>query len=313
MGRYVLGRVARLVVVFLIVSLGVTVLLDLVPGDPAYSIVGEDATPEQIQAVNDRYGFDDPLPVRYVRWLGDLVQGDLGASPNTAKPVWEAITERIPVTLELAFFSVVLAALIAIPLAVVTGYKEDSWHDRGVSAGSSAIVATPSFLMALALVWWFAVKLDWLPTQGWVRLTEDPVGNLEHALLPILSLALVEMVILQRVVRTDIIHTLGEDYVFAASAKGIPTRRILFRHALRPSLFSAITLIGISIGRLIGGTVIVEQIFALPGLGSLLLNAIATRDLITVQGVVAFMAIVYLVVNLLVDIVYSALDPRVAR
>jgi peptide/nickel transport system permease protein len=313
MMRYVAGRIARLVLIFLMVTLAVTALMDIVPGDPAFALVGEDATQEQIDAINARFGFNDPYYERYVRWLGDAVQGDLGASPKSNKAVAAAIKERIPVTIELAFLGMLMAAAIAVPLGVFTGYRQGGRIDRLVGAGASAIVAAPSFVFALVLVWVFAVKLGWFPVQGWTRISEDPFDNLKRAVLPVLAIASTEAVILQRVIRADIIQTLNEDFVFAASAKGIPTRRILFRHALRPSLFSAMTVLGIGLGRLIGGTVIIESIFGLPGLGSLLLNAINTRDLVTVQGVVAVMAVVYLIINLIVDVMYSVVDPRVAR
>jgi len=310
-GRYIIRRLLRLIPVLFIVTLATTFMLNLVPGDEAIEVAGESATPEILAQVNEQYGFNDPPLKRYGDWLGDVAQGDLGTSYRTKQPVADAIKERLPVTLEIAFLAQFMAIAISVPLALYSASHAGGRFDRFVTVATSAAISVPVFLLSLLLVYAFAVKTGTFPVTGWVRLTEDFGGNLRSAFLPVLTLAVGETVILTRVLRADVIHTLQQDYILMARAKGLPRWWILLRHALRPSSFSLLTLAALSLGRLIGGTIIVESVFALPGVGRLMVTAINSKDLITVQGVVAVVAISYLLINLVVDLLYAVLDPRI--
>lgn len=312
--RTVLRKFVTLIPTVLLVSVLTFLLTSLLPGDPALQVLGAaEPTQEAIAAVRADLGLDKPLPIRYVNWLGDVVQGDFGRSYRTRQPVLEAIGERLPVTLEIGLVAMGLALLLSIPLGVLTGYKANTRLDKGITAASFGLLAIPNFMMALLLLYVFAVWLGVLPAVGWVRLTDDLFGNIKSVILPALSLSIGGLAVYTRLLRTDIIATLQEDYVAMAKAKGLPTWRILFRHALRPSSFSLLTLVGVQLGSIIGGAVIVEQFFALPGVGRLLYDSITQRDLIMVQGVVLFLALSTVIVNFIVDLTYSVLDPRIRR
>lgn len=308
--RFIGGKFVRLVVTLLIVTFMTTVLLSLTPGDPAAVMAGEINDPEVIAAINKEYGFTRPIHERYMDWLGNALNGDLGTSYFSKQPVVDAIKERLPVTLELAILSTFIALVCAIPLAVACAKRPNSRFDRTVSGVTFAQVSLPSFVIALFLVYLFAVTFQIFPVLGWTPLNESVSENLRSIALPVISIAIGEMVALQRVLRADLVATTQEDYIALARAKGLSTRTIMWKHALKPSSFSLITLSGLSLARLLGGTLLVEQIFVLPGLGSYLITSINVKDLVAVQGVVTFIAIVFLVVNFFVDIMYGVLDPR---
>lgn len=308
--RNVSGKLGRLVAALFVVTFVSSALMELIPGSPAVFIAGDGATQSTINTINQKYGFNDPLLVRYGHWLGNAIQGNLGSSPLTGSSVVSSIGQRLPVTLELIVLALVLSIVVTVPLAIACARRPNSRFDRLVTAITFAQVSIPVFLSALLLVFIFAVKLGWLPALGWVPITDDPIGNLKSAILPTIAIASGEVVALYRVLRADLIATLQEDYIALARAKRLTTRRIMWVHALKPSSFSLVTLSGVQLARLIAGTVIVEQIFSLPGLGSLLLSSIQGRDLIVVQGVVAFMAVFVLVLNFALDLVYGVLDPR---
>ena len=310
MGRRLRSRLLHIVPVLLLVTFGSMLLVDLTPGDPAATILGESATPEQIAALRQQLGLDRPLLVRYGEWLANISHGDFGRSIRSQQPVLDAIVERVPVTLELAILALIMAFAVVIPLALYTAYRAGGRTDRTANVVTSGLVSMPPFLTALLLVFLFALTLRAFPATGWVRFVDDPLGNLRSAFLPALALALTEIAVLTRVLRSDLIATLQEDYILSAKAKGLPTRYVLLRHALRPSSFSLVTLAGLSLGRLIGGAVIVETLFALPGIGQLLVNATLAKDAVVVQGVVIFVALVYVALNVLTDLFYTILDPR---
>ena len=286
-------------------------MIELTPGDPAFDIAGPEATPEQYEAVKHELGLDKPFHERYVSWLGDAVTGKFGTSVRTHQPVGEAIKERLPVTLEVAVLGLLMALSIAIPLALYCASHPDSVLDRLAQVMASLLTSAPGFISGLFLAYFFGVVLGWFPVTGWERITDDPLGNLHHAFLPAFVLTLTILPNFMRVLRSDMIATLQMDFVLAARAKGLSPRYVLFRHALRPSSFSLITLSVLALGQLLGGAVLVEQIFALPGLGGLILNAIFTKDYTTVQGVTVFLAFAYVILNAGVDIGYAFLDPRV--
>jgi peptide/nickel transport system permease protein len=240
-----------------------------------------------------------------------VLQGDFGRSFRTGQTVLQAVAERLPVSLELMVLAELGALAIGIPLAIACAVRSGSAFDRFMTGSAFGMLSVPAFLSAILLIYLFAVELRWLPATGYVPFEEDPIGNLRSFLLPALTLALGEWPVLMRVLRSDMIATLQEDYIAMARAKGLKPSRILLVHALKPSSLTLVTVTGINIGRLIGGTVIVESIFALPGIGRLLLGAVFTRDLIILQGVVLFVACGYVLMNFIVDMLYAVLDPRI--
>jgi peptide/nickel transport system permease protein len=308
---FVARRLLYLVPVLVAVSLLTFLIASLLPGDLAYVILGDQATPEKVAALRHDMGLDQPIWWRYASWLGHVLQGDFGRSFRTGQTVLQAVTERLPVSLELMVLAELGALAIGIPLAIACAVRSGSAFDRFMTGSAFGMLSVPAFLSAILLIYLFAVELRWLPATGYVPFEENPVGNLRSFLLPALTLALGEWPVLMRVLRSDMIATLQEDYIAMARAKGLKPSRILLVHALKPSSLTLVTVTGINIGRLIGGTVIVESIFALPGIGRLLLGAIFTRDLIILQGVVLFVALGYVLMNFIVDMLYAVLDPRI--
>ena len=309
----VLRTVVRTVAALLIVTMATCFMLNLLPGSPGAAVLGTSATKTQVDAFNEQHGFNDPPAERYLGWLDDILHGDLQRSVQTNQPVTETLRERLPVTLELALLSELLALAVAIPLGLWAAYRAGGRLDRAVNGAAFALLAVAPFVLALMLVFAFAVQLRWLPVAGWVRLTDDPVQNLRHAVLPVLTLAAAEAAVYQRIVRSDAMTTLSQDFVLAARAKGMPTWRILTSDVLRPSSLSLVSLAGVNLGRLIGGTVIVEQVFALPGIGSAAVQGIVGNDLFLVQGIVLVVAGSYVLLNTAVDVGYHYLDPRTRR
>jgi peptide/nickel transport system permease protein len=309
------GVVARKVLATLPVLLAVSFLtflmMSLLPGCVECQVLGPDNMDAQSRAeVREELGLDDPMPVRFASWLGDALTGDLGRSYHTRQPVTEAIVERLPVTVELVVLSLAMSLAISLPLGLVTAYRAGGVLDRISTGVTFGLLAIPNFMMGLLLMYVFAESLGWLPATNWTRFTDDPVENLRAALLPSITLAVGQIAVFTRLLRTDVIATLQEDHVLLARSKGLSTTRILLRHALRPSSFSLLTVSGLTVGALIGGAVIVEQLFALPGIGRLLLDSISQRDLLAVQGVVLVITVAYVAINMLVDILYAVLDPR---
>ena len=311
MPGFVARRLLYLVPVLIAVSLLTFLIASLLPGDLAYVILGDQATPEKVAALRHDMGLDEPIWWRYLSWLGHVLQGDFGRSFRTGQTVLQAVAERLPVSLELMVLAELGALAIGIPLAIACAVRSGSAFDRFMTGSAFGMLSVPAFLSAILLIYLFAVELRWLPATGYVPFEEDPIGNLRSFLLPALTLALGEWPVLMRVLRSDMIATLQEDYIAMARAKGLKPSRILLVHALKPSSLTLVTVTGINIGRLIGGAVIVESIFALPGIGRLLLGAVFTRDLIILQGVVLFVACGYVLMNFIVDMLYAVLDPRI--
>ncbi len=308
---FLVRRLLYLLPVLVAVSLLTFLIASLLPGDLAYVILGDQATPEKVAALRHDMGLDQPIWWRYVSWLGHVIEGDFGRSFRTGQTVLQAVAERLPVSFELMLLAEFGALLIGIPLAIACAVRSGSAFDRFMTGTAFGMLSVPAFLSAILLIYLFAVELRWLPATGYVPFAEDPVGNLRCFVLPALTLALGEWPVLMRVLRSDMITTLQEDYIAMARAKGLKPSRILLVHALKPSSLTLVTVTGINIGRLIGGTVIVESIFALPGIGRLLLGAIYTRDLVILQGVVLFVAFGYVLMNFIVDMLYAVLDPRI--
>lgn len=312
--RKVLTRLAELVVVLALVSFGVFLLVALLPGDPATAILGPGHPASDYAQLRSELGLDHSLFQRYGDWLGHALSGDLGHSivpPNLG--VMTRIGEALPVSLELAGLGMAIALLIAIPLSLVSAYYEGGLIDRIVGAAMFAVLSVPSFLLGLLLIMGVVEHLGWLPRSQWVRLSASLGGNLEHAILPALVIALPEAALYTRILRNDLVRTLREDYVLAARAKGMPPWRVMLTEALRPSSFSLITILGISIGTLIGSTVIVEYLFSLPGMGTLIVTAASQGDFPMVQGAALVIAAIYVFVNAGIDLAYGYLDPRTRR
>jgi len=308
---FVARRLTYLVPVLLAVSMLTFVIASLLPGDLAYVVLGDQATPENVAALRHDLGLDQPIWWRYLGWLVQVLQGDFGRSFRTGQTVLQAVAERLPVSFELMLLAELGALVIGIPLAIACAVRAGSPFDRLVTGSAFGMLSVPAFLSAILLIYFFAVELRWLPATGFVPFSEDPLGNLRCFVLPALTLALGEWPVLMRVLRSDMIATLQEDYIAMARAKGLKPSRILLVHALKPSSLTLVTVTGINIGRLMGGTVIVESILALPGIGRLLLGSIYTRDLIILQGVVLCVASGYVLINFIVDMLYAVLDPRI--
>ena len=308
---FVARRLLYLVPVLVAVSLLTFLIASLLPGDLAYVILGDQATPDKVAALRHDMGLDQPIWWRYLGWLGHVLEGDFGRSFRTGQTVLQAVAERLPVSFELMLLAEVAALAIGIPLAIACAVRSGSAFDRFMTGSAFGMLSVPAFLSAILLIYLFAVELRWLPATGYVPFSEDPLGNLRCFVLPALTLALGEWPVLMRVLRSDMIATLQEDYIAMARAKGLKPSRILLVHALKPSSLTLVTVTGINIGRLMGGAVIVESVFALPGIGRLLLGSIYTRDLIILQGVVLCVACGYVLINFIVDMLYAVLDPRI--
>jgi peptide/nickel transport system permease protein len=304
-------RVLYLVPVLIAVTLLTFLIAALLPGDFAVAILADEATPEKVAALRHEMGLDQPLLLQYLHWLGGALAGDFGRSVRTGEKVLWVILQRLPVTLELVLFAQLIALAIGVPLGILCAVRNGGAFDRLISALAFGKLSVPAFMLAIVLIYVFSVRLKLLPATGYVPLDEDVVGNLRSFVLPAVTLGFGEWPVLMRVLRSDMIATLQEDYIAMAKAKGLKPWRILLVHALKPSSLTLVTVTGINIGRLIGGAVLIETIFALPGIGRLLIGAIYTRDFVIVQGVVLFVATAFVLVNFMVDMLYGALDPRI--
>jgi peptide/nickel transport system permease protein len=283
----------------------------LTPGDPAAVLAGDQATTEQIAMIRANLGLDRSIPEQFVIWFGHLLQGDLGQSYYYKLPVTELIAQRLEPTLSLAVVTITLAVLIAVPLGVVAAWRFGGWLDRGVMAFSVMGFSVPVFVSAYLLIWLVSLKLGWLPVQGYKRLSEGLGPWLYHLTLPAITLSLIYIALIARVTRASVLETLGEDYIRTARAKGLPEVLVLRRHALANAAVPIITVIGIGVALLIGGVVVTESVYAIPGLGRLTVDAVLARDFPTVQGVILLFSFVYVLVNLLVDLSYVFFDPRI--
>lgn len=309
--RYVIRRLGRLVLVMFIVTLFTFLLVNVLPGDVAYDIAGQDASEAEVAQIREDLGLNDPVLERYVRWLGGLMTGDWGKSFRTGEPVLEAILSRFPVSIQLMLLAQVLALSLALPFGILSAYKAGTRIDRIIASVGFASVSMPAFMVAILLILFFAIWLGWLPATGYSPWSDGIWESFRSMILPALSFALAEWTVLMRTLRSEMIGVLQEDYIAMARAKGMSDTRILVVHALRPSSFALITLLGLAVGNLIGGSIIIESIFGIPGVGRLLINAIFSRDFMIIQGCVTFIALVYVLVNFAVDLGYAYLDPRV--
>lgn len=307
-------RIGRRLGVFLVTLLGASVLIFLItsalPGDVAQVLLGTDATPEAISALRTQLGLDRPLVVQYADWLGGIVVGDFGTSHLTGQPVLSLLSPRIAVTLWLVLFGLIGSVLIAVPAGMVAALKRRSWPGFAVSAAAQVGMAIPVFWGGILGVLVFAVWLKWLPANGYVPLAKNPSAWAAHLVLPVLTLALVQAAVLIRYVRSAFIEVLNEDYYRTARSIGWTPERALLRHGVRNAAISLVTVLGLQLSTVLVGAIVVESVFTLPGLGSLLLNAVAQRDLLVVQGTVMFLVLAVLAISALVDFSYLIIDPR---
>jgi peptide/nickel transport system permease protein len=309
--RFLAARLAQLVVVLFVVSGVSFLLLNHLPGNPIITLLGPAATPQAVHLLTVQLGLDKPAWLRYFIWVGNALQGNLGSSYVNHQPVLLSIQQRLPVTLELLLMSQIIALVVAIPLGIIAAMRPSQLVDRLSSGAAFGLLSVPGFILAELLVYLFAVRYNLFPATGYVHLTDDPLGNVRSLTLPALTLGLGSMAVYMRVLRTDMIATLQQDYITMARSKGLPTWWILLRHALRPSTFTLVTVGGLNVGTLIGGAFIIEYIFQVPGIGLLTINSIYARDYLVVTATTVLVAAGFVIVNLLVDLLYTFLDPRV--
>jgi peptide/nickel transport system permease protein len=312
MARYALMRIVHAIPVLVILSMIVFSMILLIPGDPVNTYLGEtNATPEQIHAMKHKLGLDQPIPVQYIDWAGRVLHGNLGESVSSHQPVLGTLLSRLPITIELALIATLIAVVIAIPLGVVAALRRKSFWDTMLSTISVGGLAVPNFCFAVLLIVLFAVKLHWLPSSGYVPFSQDPVANLKRMILPALALGIAFAGVLARQIRSSLIEVLSQDYVRTARAKGISERRVVWRHAIPNALIAPLTVLGVHLGHLLGGVLIIETIFALPGEGSYVVTAISTRDYQVVQGGALLIGVIVILVNIATDILYGVIDPRI--
>lgn len=314
MTGYLVRRLAQLPVVALLVTLVLFVVVRMLPGDPVYALMGEDdsgLTTEQIEARREALGLNDPLPVQYGRWLVDLAQGDLGRSFLYETPVTDEILERVPATVQLAVASLALAVAIGVPAGTIAAVRRNSPLDVFVTLTAMFGIAIPNFWFSILLIWLFVVTLGWFPASGFVGVWEHPVDAVRYMVLPVLALGLTLSASIMRHTRSSVLEVLSQDYVRTARAKGLRARTVVVRHALRSALLPVVTVVGLQLGSLLAGSVIIESMFAIPGLGRLAVQSVNGRDYPMLQGVVLLFTVSVLVVNLLTDIAYALLDPRI--
>jgi peptide/nickel transport system permease protein len=311
MYQYILRRLVQTVPVLFLFSIAVFTVMRLVPGDPANVILGLEPSPEALAQIRHEMGLDKPIPVQYAIWLRHVAEGDLGTSWKSKQPVTHLIWRRFPATVLLTFGATLIGVTIAIPLGILSGVRPHSAFDTVATGFSLLGVAIPGFWLGLMLLLVFAVKFHWLPPSGYTPISEDPVAGLKRLVLPAVTLGTGLAAPLARFVRSGMLDVLGTDYIRTARAKGLPERLVVVRHALRNGLLSVVTVFGLEFGSLLGGAVVTESVFNWPGIGTLLLTGIKQRDYAMVQGTVLFVSVIFIVVNLLVDLSYGLLDPRI--
>ena len=308
---YIVKRLISTVPVMLVVAVFIFLLLRLTPGDPAAMIAGDYATAEQIDAIRSNLGLDKSLFNQFFIWINNIAQGDLGESYFFKKQVTELIIARIEPTLSLSIVTIIFTILIAIPMGVVSAYKQGSWIDRTVMGFSVIGFSIPVFVIGFGLIYVFSLKLGWFPVQGYQRLEMGVFQWIRHLILPALALSVIFVAFIARMTRTSVLEVLGEDYVRTARAKGQTELKVLVNHALRNAAVPIITVIGFAFAILIGGVVVTESVFNIPGLGLLTVDAVLNRDFPTIQAVVLLFSFVYVLINLVIDILYTFLDPRI--
>lgn len=311
MAGYVLRRIIATIPVLLVVSLVVFALIRLSPGDPARLIAGMEAEEWQVDAIRESLGLNRPLPVQLGIWIKDILRGDLGVSIVSKHDVLDLILQWVTPTVTLAVLTVLFSLIMALPLGVIAAWRSNTWIDRTIMVFASFGFSIPVFWLGFMLIWLFAIQLDLFPAAGYIAPTEDFLGFFHRMALPIFATGIIFMALITRMTRATVLEILREDYVRTARAKGLAENSVLIRHALRNAALPIITVVGLGFAGLLGGLVVTEQVFAIPGLGRLLVNSIVARDFPVIQGMVLIIAMVYVLMNLLIDITYAFLDPRI--
>src|SRR5919197_4761561 len=311
MYAYIARRLLATIPVMTTVAVFVFLLLRLTAGDPAAIIAGDNATSEQVAQIRLRLGLDRPIPQQFVIWLGRVLHGDLGESFFFKKKVTDLILDRVEPTLALTVCTIVLTVLLAVPLGTMAAYRQGTWIDRLVMGVSVLGFSVPVFVIGYALIYIFAVSLAWLPVQGYQRLADGFGGFVERLVLPSCTLAVIYVALIARITRASVLEVLNADYVRTARAKGLADVVVLLRHVLHNASVPIVTVIGLGIALLIGGVVVTESVYSIPGLGRLVVDAVLARDYPTIQAVVLVFSVVYVVINLLIDLIYTVLDPRI--
>jgi peptide/nickel transport system permease protein len=308
--NFLVRRTAQIVPTLIFVSVLIFLLQQLLPGDPAVVLAGEDRDPAVVQYLHEKLHLDDPLPVRYGYWIKGVLHGDLGESMRIGKPVLELILQKLPVTLELAFMAILIALAIGIPAGIISAVRRNTAWDHAANAIALWGLSTPNFWLGIMLILLFSVTLGWLPASGYVSPFEDLRANLASLIMPAFVLGNAIAAVLMRHTRSAMLQVVSSDYVRTARAKGLPEWRVVLQHALRNALIPVITLGALELGTLLSGAVLTEQVFTIPGFGKLIVDAVFNRDYAVVQGVVLFTATAYIVLNLVADIAYVVVNPR---
>ena len=311
MGKYLIGRVLQLIPVMWLIGTIVFVVFRLVPGDPAMLRLGPEASPESLAALRKQMGVDRPLYVQYGSWMLGLLRGDLDRSFVSGDPVWSLVLAKVPASVELAILGLLIGTLIGVPIGVLSAVRQDSWLDNLARTASLFGFCLPRYWLAILLIAIFSIELRAMPVAGYVAFGEDPLGNLRYALLPALTMGLPIAAVEMRFLRSSMLDVVRQDYVRTARSKGLSERLVIYRHALRNAMIPFLSILGLEAGFLLGGSVIVEQIFSWPGIGWLMIQSITQRDYPIVQGAVLLSAFVFVTINLLVDVGYAVLDPRI--
>jgi peptide/nickel transport system permease protein len=312
MTGYILRRILQLLPVLLIASALVWAMIYAVPGDPVAVLLGENATPEQVAAAHQRLGLDQPVLLQYLAWLQSALTGDLGVSIHSREPVLHLIAQRLPASFQLAFAATIVALVLGVPVALVSALAPGSWIDRTLSGWSALALGVPTFWLGILLILLFAVELHWLPSaSGYVPFWQSPLGMLRNIALPALTLGLYVSGIFARFLRASLVGELHSDYVRTARAKGLPERVVIGRHVLGNALLPFVTIIGLMMANFIGGAVVTEAVFTYPGIGRLLIQAISTRDYPLIQGCILVILVIYIAINVIVDVLYAYIDPRI--
>ena len=311
MARYILRRLIPMAPVLVLVSLIVFLLIRLIPGDPVLTMLGEEATPQTVAALRHELGLDRSIPFQYISWISRAVRGDLGRSIRTHQPVLQAILQRLPPTIELTLAALVVSLTIALPAGIISATRRGSRVDIASTVGALLGVSMPNFFLAILLIFVFAYKLRWFPPIGYTPPWQDLGTNLQGMVLPAITLGTAAAAVVARLTRSSLLEVLGQDYIRTARAKGLREQAVIVGHALKNALIPIVTIVGLQVGTLLGGAIITETVFVLPGVGRLAVDAIFLRDFPLVQGVVLFLAVVFLFTNLVVDSVYGFLDPRI--
>jgi peptide/nickel transport system permease protein len=309
--RFLAQRLLAIIPVLLVVAIVVFLILRLTPGDPAAVIAGDSATSEQIEQIRAQLGLSKPLLMQFGIWIGNVLQGDLGFSYYMNKPVMQLVAQRIEPTLALAIGTILIAIFVAIPLGTIAAWRMGGWLDRLLSMFSVAGFSVPIFVVGYCLIWLFALKLDWFPVQGYKRIAEGFEPWIMQLVLPWITLSTIYVALIARVTRASVSEALTEDYIRTARAKGIKESAVLLRHALANAAVPVVTMVGIGVALLIGGVVVTETVYAIPGLGSLTVDAVLNRDFPVIQGLVLLFSVSYVLINLVVDVSYLFLDPRI--